>query len=97
MNRTANVLMAIIGLALVGLLVRTLSPAVAQGGPTPGGIASPTQVGKFQMTAIGGNMVLLNTQTGEVWTEYIGTNGGQSQWAYDTPNDLRQKPVTPHP
>lgn len=97
MTRFTNVLMAVIAFALMGLLFRTLSPAVAQGVAAPSVAAAPSQTGKFQMVVVGGNVELLNTQTGEVWTEFVGTNGGQAQWAYDTPSELRQKPVPPHP
>ncbi len=97
MIRTTNILMAVIALVLIGLLLRTLSPAAAQSVTAPAGAAVQSQTGKFQMVVVGGNVELLNTQTGEVWTEFVGTNGGQAQWADDTPSELRQKPVPPHP
>ena len=91
MNRITNVLMAVLTLTMLGLLLRSLSPASAQSVVTAPSTTMHGQPGKFQITGVGGNLVLLNSQTGETWTKFLGSGEGPTQWKYDTsPKALRQ-------
>ena len=84
MNTKIDVKSALIGL-LLGVLV-TVAIAAA---------SSPSQAGRYQVAGTGSYGLVLDTVTGQVWSMFFSSSGGQDGWRYILSTESRASEVTP--